>query len=93
MTELEDDEFIKRLKYRDLLDTKIDVRAPCPHCDGRGMKGGEPCPVCDGDKVVTQSMSLYAVAQKMKPLLISEIKGELRGMLMELASAAGAGGG
>lgn len=70
----EENELLKQVMFADLAESKVDVRAPCAHCAGRGTKHGARCPICDGDKTVTQSMSLYALAKKMLPFFINELK-------------------
>lgn len=71
--EINEKELLNHLLFRDLMEMKIDVRLPCSHCGGKGVKHDETCPICDGDKIVTQSMSLYAIGKKLLPLLISEL--------------------
>ncbi len=73
-----DEELMLRIAFRDLIDTKLDVRGPCAHCDGKGIRNGEDCPVCDGDKTVVQTMSLYNLAKKMVPLIMHEMRARLK---------------
>lgn len=68
------EEFLKRFIFRDLTESRVDVRTKCAHCKGEGTKGGEECPVCGGDKVVVQSMSLYNLTMKQMPLIVHELK-------------------
>jgi hypothetical protein len=70
----DDSEFMERLMFRDLLDTKVDVRATCQRCEGRGVRNGNKCEVCDGDKVIIQSKTLYSLAKDMLPFFVYKIK-------------------
>ncbi len=72
-----DEELMLRIAFRDLIETKVDVRAPCAPCDGKGIRHGEQCPVCDGDKTVVQTMSLYNLTKKMVPLIIHEMRARI----------------
>lgn len=69
-----DEELLTRLLFRDLTEAKVDVRSPCAHCEGRGVKNGDTCPVCDGDQFVIQKMSLYTMGRKMAPLIFHELQ-------------------
>lgn len=72
--EIGEDELLRQIMFGDLMASKVDVRVPCSGCNGKGVKFGEVCAVCDGDKIVTQSMSLYALAKKLLPFFAHELR-------------------
>lgn len=76
--EVNEDELLLQMQFADLMNTKLDIRTPCVHCEGKGIKRGEKCPVCDGEKIVTQSISLYKLAQRLAPYFINALRGQLR---------------
>lgn len=76
------EELFDSMMFSELLETKIDVRAPCARCQGRGIRNGDKCEVCEGDKIVVQGMSLYKLAKAIYPVIVRE---------MSKAAAAAAG--
>lgn len=77
--ETNEEELLDRLMFQELMEMKVDVRLPCAHCKGKGTKNSETCPVCDGDKVVTQSMSLYSIGKKLLPMFVKGLQAALQG--------------
>lgn len=76
--EVNEEELLRQMQFADLINTKLDIRTPCAHCEGKGVKRGDKCPVCDGEKIVNQSISLYKLALRLTPFFLDVLRAQAR---------------
>jgi DnaJ-class molecular chaperone len=73
LTQEEEDSVLESIQFRDLIESKVNVRSPCNRCEGKRIYNGEECEVCNGTGKVTQPITLLRLAKKMMPYFIQQV--------------------